>query len=370
MALNPFVTSWNRIEPRPRSNIIGPSLAAQVRDPAWFLCRQWQTGELTGQDAGSPAFVTIGTTTSQMTAWSAGSASAAIDPASPLEKQVLAEPFSGRDLSISVEIGQTFRSLLVPNSLTDATYQTFLAIYPITAPAPVPLQFNPTDAATSGFLAVCAGQALDGSALYAFAKALTPQTALPAGIPSGDQANVRTALGQLVGWVQSVWGDLGDADPAGWTPARLEYNAQVQAQAPDGTGVALDAHPDRGGELPWSAFDVSATAVAAPPTTPVAARVTLVPGHVRFRSMASPRFWDFESNELALPNVKPQSSDVGKVLTLDFMLIHGADWFVAPIPQALGTLSRVDALVVTDVFGAQASIARADVLTAAPALTR
>jgi hypothetical protein len=106
----PSVTTWNRVEPRPRSNLIGPSLAARVRDPAWFLCRQWQTGELAGQDAGSPAFVTLGTTNSKMTAWSApGGAGALIDAGSPLEKQTLAEPFSPEDLALSVEIGQTFR---------------------------------------------------------------------------------------------------------------------------------------------------------------------------------------------------------------------------------------------------------------------
>ena len=96
----------------------------------------------------------------------------------------------------------------------------------------------------------------------------------------------------------------------------------------------------------------------------------MVPGHVRFRGIASPRFWDFESNELAIPSVRPEVRDVGKVLALDFLLIHGADWFVAPITQPVGTLARVDALVVTDVFGAQTSISRADALASAPSMNR
>jgi len=370
MAFVPSITTWNRLEPRPRSNAIGPSLAAQIRDPAWFLCRQWQTGELTGQDAGSPAFVTIGTTTSQMTGWSAGSLSGTLDPQTPLEKQILAEPFSATDLSLAVEIGQTFRGLLPANSLTDATYAAFLAIYPLAAPGPVP--FDPQDAGTIGFLAVCAGQALDGAALYAFAKQLAAGTAsLPATIPAGDRTSVTAALAALVTWVQDVWGDLAERDPAAWTPQRLDYAAQVTAQAPDSTGVVLDAHPDRAGELPWSAFDVSPTTTAPPAgLTPTASRLTLVPGHVRFRSVASPRFWDFETSDLALPSVKPEARDVSKTLTLDFMLIHGIDWFVAPIPQPLGSLSRVDAVVVTDVFGAQAAIQRGDTPTAPPGPSR
>ncbi len=368
MAFFPSITTWNRIEPRPRSSAIGPSLAAQVRDPMWFLCRQWQTGEFLGQDAGSPAFITVGTTSSQMTGWTAGQSSGSLDPGSPLEKQVLAEPFSQHDLSISVEIGQTFRALLLQNNLTDAVYQAFLAVFPLTAPAPIP--FNPVDTDTASFLAVCAGQALDGAAVYALAKQGSGAT-LPPGVATGDQANTLTALAALVTWVQKTWGDLADGDPAGWAPGRLEYAAQVQAQAPDATGVALDAHPDRQGELPWSAFDVSTTPFT-PPTgvTPTANRVTLVPGHVRYRSIASPRFWDFETSDLALPNVKPEARDVTKTLTLDFLLIHGMDWFVAPFPQTLGTLSRVDAVVVMDVFGDQTSVSRADVLTSPPGPSR
>lgn len=361
----PSVTTWNRLEPRPRSNSLLPSLAARVRDPAWFLCRQWQTGELTGQDAGSPAFITVATTTSKMTGWSAGGTTAVLDRNSPLEKQVMAEPFSSNDLALSVEIGQTFRALLPQHGLTDATYGIVRGLYPLAEPSPMP--FNPVDTATSGFLAVCETQALDGTALYAAAKSGTvPMNPFPA----PDRPKVTLALTALVTWVKKVWGDLSDADPIGWVSKRLEYQVQVHAEAPDATGVVLDARPDRSGELPWSSFDVSSATIPSPGQAPDVTRITVVPGHVRFRGIASPRFWDFESNELALPSVRPEVRDVSKVLALDFLLIHGADWFVAPITQPVGTLARIDALVVTDVFGVQTSISRADVLTAPPSLSR
>ena len=361
------ITFWSRLEPRPRSNAFGPSLAAQVRDPAWFLCRQWQTGEFAGQDGGSPAAITLATTTANMASWSpTGGTPIALNNKSPLEKQALAEPFSTRDLALSVEIGQTFRTLLPANQLDPvATYQLFVTQLPIGRPTL--RDFDTLDTATAGFLTVCAGQALDGTAVYALAKQVAPpNTPLPSWIPTASGPGVRTALAALIVWVQSVWGDLADTDPAPWVPLRLEYEMQVQAEAPDGTGIVLDVHPDRTGELPWSAFDVSATTTAAPGPAPQALRSTLVPGHVRYRSVASPRFWDFETSDLALPNVKPEPRDVGKTLTLDFMLIHGMDWFIAPLPQALGTLVRVDALVVTDVFGAQTSVSRADAATTAP----
>jgi len=361
---NPSITFWQRLEPRPRSNDFGPSLAAQVRDPAWFLCRQWQTGELSGQDAGSPAFISLATTTSTMTSFSTGGAPTTIDPNTPLERQVLAEPFSPLDLSLSVEIGQTFLALLV-GQVSNTTYQSFVTTYPLEVPTTDP--FNPLDTASAAFLTVCAGQTLDGATLYAVAKTGT----VPPFVAQGDVTAVAAVFKSLVTWVQSVWGDLvADQDPPAWVPDRLEYRLQVQAEAPDGTGVGLDAFPDEDGELPWSAFDVSPTSVGAPGVAPVSTQTTLVPGNVRFHGIASPRFWDFEMSDLALPDVKPDPRDITKTLTLDFLLIHGSDWFIAPVTQALGTLTRVDALVVTDVFGAQTSITRADAGNTAPGPAR
>ena len=50
----PLIRGWNRLEGRPRSADFERSLRAEVRDPVWFLTRQWQFGEFEGEDAGSP----------------------------------------------------------------------------------------------------------------------------------------------------------------------------------------------------------------------------------------------------------------------------------------------------------------------------
>src|SRR5882762_5942939 len=50
----PIITGWNRLEGRPRSADLERSLRAEVRDPLWFLTRQWQFGEFEGDDTGSP----------------------------------------------------------------------------------------------------------------------------------------------------------------------------------------------------------------------------------------------------------------------------------------------------------------------------
>src|SRR6185436_58128 len=50
----PAVTAYNRLESRPRAHDFTRSLRAEVRDALWLLTRQWQLGELTAEDAGSP----------------------------------------------------------------------------------------------------------------------------------------------------------------------------------------------------------------------------------------------------------------------------------------------------------------------------
>ena len=56
---SPSITTWTRLEPLPREASLERSLQAQVRDPAWMLARQWQVGEFTGADAGSPVQATL-----------------------------------------------------------------------------------------------------------------------------------------------------------------------------------------------------------------------------------------------------------------------------------------------------------------------
>src|SRR5439155_18595235 len=96
--LPPSVTVWNRVEPRPRSNLFGANLSAQVRDPAWFLARQWQMGEAQGEDAASTAFVTLSTQNTAIDKGIGAGTTHALDAKKPFERQALSEPFPDDDL--------------------------------------------------------------------------------------------------------------------------------------------------------------------------------------------------------------------------------------------------------------------------------
>src|SRR3954454_8008570 len=87
----PLLRGWNRLEGRPRSVDFTRSLRAEVRDPLWFLTRQWQYGEFEGEDAGSPIDARIAYRTSTLDGFAAGSIAGPYDPGTPLEVTVARE---------------------------------------------------------------------------------------------------------------------------------------------------------------------------------------------------------------------------------------------------------------------------------------
>jgi hypothetical protein len=348
------ITFWNRLEPRPRSNDLSNALAARVRDPAWFLARQWQLGELTGEDAGSPAYLRLTADIAPVVGWDAGEETKrSIDPrAQPLERAVTQELFSPDDLSSRIELGQMFEYFLTFGGVSSVR-NSYRAQYPVP-------QAENDDPHAARLRTLWSGRAVDGLAVYLAAKASLPVLPPPA-VPPAMAPRVRTALQSLVTWVEQVFGGFEAADPPAWQPERLEYGARIYAGDPAGGVVSFDADPGRRAELEWYAFDQKMvpppSGVSAPP---VEQRVeTVIPAPMRFRGMPNARFWDFEDGRVDFGGLEPDRRDLARMILMDFMLVHGNDWFIVPFDQPVGTLTR-SAISVVDVFGGEHAVPRAD----------
>jgi hypothetical protein len=365
-AFKPSITTWNRLEPRPRSATIGPSLAAEIHDPFWLLARQWQLGEFQGEDAGSLAYVTHQVTSGAFVGWSDGTRSTPLS-SGPLEPQLFAEPFPTDDLSLQVEIGQVFLALLDEAGASSAR-RAFLDLEEFQLSAPPEDQQRPLDPAAQRLLLVCGGRSLNGAAVHTLALDVgRGARAIPSPIASAAPvAAIKRALSELVAWVAQVWGTLGTDDPRAWRPERLEYDATLTASSPANEAVTLRVVPDAEGDCHWSSFDLRASGGAPPIALETLPAESIVPAPVRFTGMPAPRFWDFESGELSLPDLRLDKTDIAKLVVADFMLLHGEDWYVFPLALKLGSLARIDSLVATDVFGVSTPIARADKDSSAP----
>lgn len=336
------ITYWSQLRPTPRVHSIAEGLAARVRDPAWLLCRQWQLGEFQGIDGGSPAFTRIGSHVAPLEVAMLGDATAPLAVGQLLEPLVEAEPLTP-DLATRVELGQTFEAL-VPLELA-RRYRTAYSVAPAGPGA---------DAAEARFRSVCAGRAVDGVALYEAAKAAhAAGHDLPAepALEGAQRLTAVDAVRAFVAWVEETWGAPGLDEPAAWDAARLDYTATVGAG-----GLMLSAVPDAEAALDWYAFDV----VSGTPPTAEPGFTSVVPGHVRFRGMPNPRWWDFETNRTDFGAILPDTRDLAKLLFADFLLLHGDDWFVARLDVPVGSLCWIDSLRVTDVFGVSTDVPRAD----------
>lgn len=363
-SLPPSITFWNRLEPRPRSNDLANALAARVRDPAWFLARQWQLGEFHGEDAGSPAYVRIQSALGAISAWAPGTDpdAIAIGGSVPLERAVTPEGASPDDLALAIELGQTFDRMLVAASLPGLR-DAFLAAYPIRAAA------HPEDPGAARLRALVARRSINGIALHLASKsppvAGQPPPGVPATVPAAQWTAAGAVVGQLSTWVASTIGTIAAADPQAWRADQLDYAARVFATQPIGNmGVlAFAASPHRDGDLSWHSLDVDFNPVTGfgSARRPVTTSTAAIPGPVRFRGMPNERFWDFEDGRVDFGGLRPDRRNLASLLLMDFMLVHGNDWFIVPYEMPIGMVAATG-LTVVDVFGTSTAIPRADAI--------
>ena len=69
--------------------------------------------------------------------------------------------------------------------------------------------------------------------------------------------------------------------------------------------------------------------------------------------MPSARFWEMENSRTEFGRIDANTNDLAKLLLAEFVLLFSNDWCVIPLELPIGTFSRIDGLLVTDVFGEQ-----------------
>jgi hypothetical protein len=94
-------------------------------------------------------------------------------------------------------------------------------------------------------------------------------------------------------------------------------------------------------------LDPASVTPAAPPTTSVQ---TFIPTQVVFDGMPNTRWWAFEDRRTNFGEVSPDTTDVGKLMLMEFALVFANDWFVVPWTLPIGGLARVQGIALTTVF--------------------
>jgi hypothetical protein len=357
--LFPTVALWNRLEGRPRTTEFDRALKAEVRDALWMLARQWQLGEFRGEDAGSPVTATFHIQTTRPTRYQARSSPPVDLPdRQPLEAVVerQAVPFTiGTDLAsldLRLAMGRHWLKLMAP--LSQALRDKLLRRWPLPLPDPtadddVPLVAHPEVWAT---MQAVAGRAMDGYELYQHVQGGGHPYDGVSGVDPDDQERLDALVPRFVSWFEDLVAQPSGAEA--FDPARLEHRFAVAAPEA-GRETVLTAAEYPGGTLDWHAFsyDTSGTTLGTSggPATAATVTRTVVPGEVRFSGMPNPRWWSFEDGRTDFGAISADTTDLVKLLFLEFALVFSNDWFLLPCDLNEGILARVDGLVVTDVFG-------------------
>jgi hypothetical protein len=358
----PTVTVWNRLEGRPRAEDFDRALGAELGDPLWMLTRQWQVGELRGEDAGSPVSARVHMTTERLSGYGPGDAPLGPFPRdTPLEAQAERRPvpfaFGGQDAALDLRLAlgrQWLRMLAAEVGDFRDDYRTR---YPLTEPDPGRPEDAPVAAHAEAWqrVAAVAGRMMDGFAFYSHVRGGGDATD-GIGVPGDRADDVRALAERLVNWFDDLLLQPAAGEPDAWDPAAFEYRFSLGS----GTGAdrrSYTAAEHRGGHLDWYSFDPappggeSSPAGAWDSDVPVTTRASFLPTAIGYEGMPDPRWWTFEDRRVDFGDVHAGTTEIGKLLVLEFGLIHAGDWFLVPHSVPAGVRAGVHGLAVTNTFG-------------------
>ncbi|XXF74950.1 hypothetical protein P2318_17915 [Myxococcaceae bacterium GXIMD 01537] len=368
----PTVSTWNRLEPRPRQDGLGRALRAEVRDALWLLTRQWQVGEFKAEDAGSPILAELKARLSTLKHYAPAQGGAASTLTAEVPLEVLVEREAAPlDLGLRLEMGRHFLRML--RARLDKAGQPSApaeqALLAATRPIRLLVELPPQDVEhaalhsqrrlTQALALAAAGRALDGGTLYTYLTGAPGRTA--ADFLEKANPAVTEAGRDLVAWFQRVFSqpDGGGASPA-WQPEALAYRFAVSAPQADRTSHVLASDAYHHGELDWYAFDHEPAGAGLPaglrPASPDTSgtrekNLTALATPLRFPGMPHARWWEMEEGRVDLADIDPQDTNTAHLLFAEFALLSSNDWLLIPLVQPVGSLCELREVVVTDVFG-------------------
>jgi hypothetical protein len=115
--------------------------------------------------------------------------------------------------------------------------------------------------------------------------------------------------------------------------------------------------------LDWYSLDLDGSgkplaAVPGSATTGLPAETigTTIPVPVSFAGMPNTRWWAFEDQQTNWGDIDAATTDLAKLLFIEFALVYANNWFVIPYTLPVSAVATVRGLVVTNTFGERLSI--------------
>ena len=357
----PTITLWNRLEGRPRTADFTRALRAEARDALWMLSRQWQMGEFGADDAGSPVMAMIHTSAARLDKYRPNDHSAEkFENNIPLEAKVegRAINFSSADLILSLDIRLLMgRQWLKMIGRIGDYKKEFIAKYPIKPPDPTREEDAHLCAHPEVWqsFAAAAGRLMDGAGLYFHLKGDPARRACDGiGVAPVHEHEIDRQADIFIEWFERLYYQPQQADA--WDPSRLEYRFACSTPAAQGEKV-YTAEEYYQGRLDWFNFDIDKhpNGMGAFPGTAAqkGAEVTrsLIPTPIAYAGAPNTRWWTFEDRQINFGGITPDTTDLAKLLLIEFGLVYSNDWFLIPYTATEDSIIRIEGLAVTNSFG-------------------
>src|SRR5262249_30837666 len=78
---------------------------------------------------------------------------------------------------------------------------------------------------------------------------------------------------------------------------------------------------------------------------------SVIPVPISYSGMPNPRWWTIEDSRTNFGEIRPDTTDLAKLLFIEFGLVYSNDWFLVPFTLAGSSIATVQGLAVTNVFG-------------------
>jgi hypothetical protein len=374
LILLPSIVTWSRLEPMSLSADLLPGLQALTADPLWMIGRQWQFGELRGEDGGTPISTILDIEHAPLSRLRLGARDDdetaevvdIVDERLPLEARVEAEGVELPADRVRAAAGMQLLRTLADAGLADSR-DSVVATWSFASPA----DENPAlpDRTGAGRARVYAGRVPDAARVAADLVPLSdgdgPLTGLPAGFNvGGGQPEEESAREVLATWLRWYQGSLVGAGQAGgppaWNPHRQEYSFAVQADLPVSGRTVLHAEEYTSGRLDWTDFQAVEGDLGETPAgrggDPERRPQRRLPTVAAFPGMPADRLWQFEDAKVYLGGIEAGPTDLTRMALVEFSLAYGVDWYVVPIDVSAAAAMRVNSLTVVDTFGAEVSV--------------
>jgi hypothetical protein len=290
--------SVHRLESAGLETELSRGLAAEVADAAWMLGRQWQLGELQGEDASSPVRVSFTLFLTPMKLVSDADETDA--RLTPPEALVESEPEEWWTVGRRVRIGRS-----------------------VTASARDEIEFPEDDAHLLLANLPLPYRALEGT-----------------GYDGRELWRHREKYDLKEEW----FGPDIPADPDDfWDSAEFTYGADFTAE-----NVTLELRRHDGGDLDWFSVDADRPLE---PSLVTGEQMTTLCSRLRYPGAPTPRWWEIEDAGLDIGGQAPYRAHFATLLLIKLLASHADDWFTFSVDTVPGTVLTLGKVQVTDSFG-------------------